>query len=77
MEAHRNTQSASHVVERDSSRRIPLKENLYVEFKSEKHRPQSDAEIIDNIVAFANAEGGTLYLGLKTMGQSRVFLLSI
>ena len=68
MEAHRNARSVSQVAERDSSRRIPSKENLHVEFKSEKHRPQSDAEIIDNIVAFANAEGGTLYLGVEDDG---------
>ena len=47
---------------------IPDRESLGVEFKSEVARPQSDTEIVDNVVALANTEGGTLYLGVEDDG---------
>uniref|UniRef100_UPI00388EF26A AlbA family DNA-binding domain-containing protein n=1 Tax=Bifidobacterium pullorum TaxID=78448 RepID=UPI00388EF26A len=47
---------------------IPDRESLGVEFKSEVTRPQSDTEIVDNVVALANTEGGTLYLGVEDDG---------
>ena len=37
-------------------------------FKSEQKRPQSHDEIVDNVVALANTEGGTLYLGIEDDG---------
>lgn len=47
---------------------LPDRESLTVEFKSEQRRPQSDDEIVDNIVALANTQGGTLYLGIEDNG---------
>lgn len=47
---------------------LPTEETLRVEFKSETSRPQSDSEIVENIVALANTEGGTLYLGIEDDG---------
>lgn len=47
---------------------LPAKESLTVEFKSEQKRPQSHDEIVDNVVALANTEGGTLYLGIEDDG---------
>lgn len=47
---------------------IGFKENLYIEFKSDiKCLPDND--IIDVIVAFANTEGGELYLGVEDNGE--------
>ena len=46
---------------------IPEKETLTVEFKSDK-RPLPDNDIIDAIVAFANTDGGDLYLGIEDDG---------
>lgn len=48
---------------------LPDKETLTVEFKSEATRMQSNSEIIDNVVALANTEGGTLYLGVEDDGR--------
>lgn len=48
-------------------RLIPKTESLTVEFKSDK-RPLSDDAIIDAVVAFANTEGGELYLGVEDDG---------
>ena len=47
---------------------IPDKESLTVEFKSEQRRPQTDDEIVDNVVALANTQGGVLYLGVEDDG---------
>lgn len=47
---------------------LPTKESLRVEFKSEVQRPQTDDEIIANVVALANTQGGTLYLGIEDDG---------
>lgn len=47
---------------------LPDRESLTVEFKSERRRPQSDDEIVDNVVALANTQGGTLYLGIEDDG---------
>ncbi len=47
---------------------LPSEESLTVEFKSELARPQSDDEIVENIVALANTQGGTLYLGVEDDG---------
>ena len=47
---------------------LPDRESLTVEFKSEQRRPQSDDEIVDNVVALANTQGGTLYLGIEDNG---------
>ncbi len=48
-------------------RNIPEKETLTVEFKSDK-KPLPDSDIIDAIVAFANTDGGDLYLGIEDDG---------
>ena len=47
---------------------IPLQETLTVEFKSDLKK-YSDSEIFDVVVAFANTEGGTLYLGVEDDGR--------
>lgn len=48
---------------------LPKMESLKVEFKSELHRPQTDDEIVDNVVALANTQGGILYLGVEDDGS--------
>lgn len=47
---------------------LGLKESLWVEFKSDKSC-LSDNEIIDAVVAFANTDGGDLYLGVEDNGE--------
>ena len=46
---------------------LPTKESLTVEFKSERQRPQTDDEIVDNVVAMANTEAVRCTLVSKTM----------
>ena len=46
---------------------FPTKETMTIEFKSDKNY-LPDSDIIDVVVAFANTEGGTLYLGLEDDG---------
>ncbi|MBQ6432021.1 MAG: putative DNA binding domain-containing protein [Oscillospiraceae bacterium] len=48
-------------------RLIPTKESLTVEFKSDISK-YPDSEIFEAIVAFANTEGGELYLGVEDDG---------
>ena len=50
-----------------SKRRIPERETLEVEFKSDQNR-LSDVELIDTVVALANTEGGELYVGVEDDG---------
>lgn len=47
---------------------LPKKESLTVEFKSDRKK-LSDAEIFEAVVAFANTEGGDLYLGIEDDGE--------
>lgn len=47
---------------------IPTKEPLTVEFKSDKNK-YPDSEIFEAVVAFANTEGGDLYLGVEDNGE--------
>lgn len=47
---------------------LPKKETLTIEFKSDKKK-YSDADIFDAVVAFANTEGGDLYLGIENSGE--------
>ena len=47
---------------------LPNKETLTVEFKSDK-KNYSDADIIDAVVAFANTDGGDIYLGIEDSGE--------
>ena len=49
-------------------RLIPQSESLIVEFKSDRKKLSDDA-LIDAIVAFANTEGGDLYLGVEDNGE--------
>ena len=49
-------------------RTIPLKENLNVEFKSDKNL-LPDGELIDAVVGMTNAKGGTLFLGVEDDGK--------
>lgn len=48
-------------------RLIPARESLEVEFKSDIHKLPDDA-LIDAVVAFANTNGGELYLGVEDDG---------
>ena len=47
---------------------LPNKETLTIEFKSDKKK-YPDSEIFDAVVAFANTEGGDLYLGIEDSGE--------
>ena len=47
---------------------LPKRETLTVEFKSDRKK-LSDAEIFEAVVAFANTEGGDLYLGIEDDGE--------
>lgn len=47
---------------------IGFKENLLIEFKSDK-KCLHDSEVIDAVVAFANTDGGDLYLGVEDNGE--------
>lgn len=46
---------------------IQKKESLHCEFKSDRKRIGDDA-LLENIVAFANTEGGVLYIGVEDDG---------
>ena len=47
---------------------LPKKETLTIEFKSDQKK-LSDSEIFEAVVAFANTEGGDLYLGIEDNGE--------
>ena len=47
---------------------IGFKENLTIEFKSDKSK-LPDSDLVDAIVAFANTNGGDLYLGVEDNGD--------
>ena len=47
---------------------IPQRETLEIEFKSDEKKLH-DNELIDVIVAFANTNGGDLYLGVEDDGR--------
>ncbi len=47
---------------------LPSKETLTVEFKSD-FKKLHDSEIFEAVVAFANTEGGDLYLGIEDSGK--------
>ena len=47
---------------------LPKKETLTIEFKSDRKK-LSDTEIFEAVVAFANTEGGDLYLGIEDNGE--------
>lgn len=49
-------------------RTIPRKEDLVVEFKSDKKK-LNDNELIDAIVGLTNTDGGVLYLGVEDDGE--------
>ena len=49
------------------TRTIPLKETLTIEFKSDLKK-YGDAPLFEDVVAFANTEGGDLYLGVEDDG---------
>ena len=50
-----------------TSRLIPPRETLEVEFKSDRDRLNDD-DLIEAIICLANAKGGTLYLGVENDG---------
>ena len=43
---------------------IPHTENLTVEFK-----PSFNEDVIETLVAFSNAKGGTVYVGVSNTGK--------
>lgn len=47
---------------------LPRKETLTIEFKSDLKK-YSDSDIVEAVVAFANTEGGDLYLGIEDSGE--------
>lgn len=47
---------------------IPEKETLEVEFKSDRD-PLNDDELVEALICLANAQGGTLYLGVENDGS--------
>ena len=49
------------------SRLVPYKESLTVEFKSDLKK-YGDNDLFEDVVAFANTEGGDLYLGVEDDG---------
>lgn len=50
------------------SRQIPTRENLVIEFKSDIKKLDNQ-DIFEAVVAFANTEGGDLYIGVEDDGQ--------
>lgn len=47
---------------------LPKKETLTIEFKSDRNKLQN-SDIFDAVVAFANTEGGDLFLGIEDSGE--------
>ena len=47
---------------------IGFKEDIISEFKSDKSK-LSDSDIVDEVVAFANTNGGALYIGVEDDGE--------
>lgn len=47
---------------------LPKNETLTVEFKSDRKK-LSDSEVFEAVVAFANTEGGDLYIGIEDDGE--------
>ena len=52
---------------------LPKKETLTIEFKSDIKK-LSDSEIFEAVVAFANTEGGELYLGIEDNGEVKDYI---
>lgn len=50
------------------SRTIPLKETLTADFKTDKKK-YDNADFFDDVIAFANTDGGDLYLGVEDDGE--------
>lgn len=52
-------------------RTIPVKENLFTEFKSDTKEKNGlpDSELIEAVVGMANAEGGIIYVGVEDNGE--------
>ncbi|MDX2024319.1 MAG: crosslink repair DNA glycosylase YcaQ family protein [Deltaproteobacteria bacterium] len=46
---------------------LPERESLHVEFKSDR-KPLADNDLIEAVVCMANAEGGSIYLGVEDDG---------
>ena len=47
---------------------IGFKEDLTIEFKSDKNK-LPDSDLVDAVVAFANTNGGDIYLGIEDDGE--------
>ena len=52
-------------------RTIPVKEDLFTEFKSDTKEKNGlpDSELIEAVVGMANAEGGIIYVGVEDNGE--------
>ena len=55
---------------------IPERETMEVEFKSDLKK-LSDSDLVDAVVAFANTNGGDLYLGVEDDGTVTGLHLSL
>lgn len=51
-----------------SERALPERETLEVEFKSDRD-PLNDDDLVEALICLANAQGGTLYLGVENDGS--------
>ncbi|MBO5567957.1 MAG: ATP-binding protein [Clostridia bacterium] len=51
------------------NRIVPEKETITVEFKSDQPKKLQDSDIFDAVVAFANSDGGDLFLGVEDDGR--------
>ena len=50
------------------TQRIPERESLTIEFKSDRKR-LPDRDLLEAVVCLANSEGGDIYLGVENNGQ--------
>jgi ATP-dependent DNA helicase RecG len=50
-------------------RTIPFLETMVIEFKSDQRGGLPDRELVEAVVCLANAEGGTIYLGVEKDGS--------
>ena len=55
---------------------IGFRETLTVEFKSDRKR-LPDSDLIDAVVAFANTEGGELYVGVEDDGEITIVIRGV
>ena len=52
---------------------FPSRESLTIEFKSDPKSGLPDKVVVETVVGLANAEGGTLYVGIMMTVSCRVY----